>query len=275
MNVYKRFESLKDFEAYLQANKVRPKFVGREESQRVDDWGERFGTKTFREAEMLFRNGDYKTASAVVDGVAKKTANMHRHTRQISSGVCGFAPHVPNFIAGRPNSMIRTEYKPTKARVLNLVYNISVNGDVSAQQMKQAAIKMLSAIKAIENNGTRINLYVADISGYETSVSPNHPNGVKYVGWTLKIKSSTQHLDVLKTAYPLCNPAMLRRHSFRFTEVTKNINKKSYGWAKKDVSELCNATGIKNAVQIAFADATNKSIENLINFIFEQVAKKH
>ena len=270
-NIYKCFDTVQQFDNYIKAGKTQPKHTD-EDSLTETSWADWYGTKTFRDAQRLLEYGDSDTARDVYEGVTLKSAAIKRTTRQVRASVTGFAPHVPNAIAGVPCSMIRVNYIPVKTRVLTVVYNISVNGGISAQSMKQAAVTMLSAINTIEAHGTRVNLYVCDLSRWKFH-HVGRPDEVQEVGWLLKIKSSTQHLDILKTAYPLCNPAMLRRHSFRFTEITEGIKGRSYGYAHEDTSELCKKCGLRKVVSIAYSEASSLGVEDLSDLILEKAAK--
>ena len=265
-NIFKRYDSVTEFKAYLDESKTQRRFKN-EESLRKCEWGDWYGTKTYKEADDMLAKGAANIAQEIYDGVAIKTKALHHTVRKVTTSQVGFAPHVPNFIAGRPNAMIRCEKQQAKTRAITVVYNISVNAGISAQEMKQTAIKMLSAIRTLEAHGTRVNLYVCDMAYYDGYSSS------QTTGWLLKIKSSTQHLDILKTAYPLCCPAMLRRHSFRWTEVTKGIAHSGYGAATNRTDKLLNACGLKNAITINYHYASELSVEALAEDILEQASK--
>lgn len=258
--IFKKFDSLAMFHDYLQRNETQPYFVGLESSKRESDF---YGTKSYEEAENLFLYGDKESAEKIEKGGVsdlRKHLKLDANRRQIHCAVTGFAPHVPNYIAGVPTCMINAKVVRQKAKVLNLVYNISVNGTVDAYDMQNVAIKMLSAIMQCEANGVRINLYVCDIS----------EKSGQQIGWLLRIKDSGQHLDVLKTAYPLTNTSMLRRHSFRFTEVTKGVYSSfvgSYGHANRNVDALLNACGLKNAKTLHYYTMQGKSVDDIAKMI--------
>lgn len=260
--IFKRFESLAMFHDYLQRNETQPDFIGFEssKSESSSSWK---GTKDYDEAERFFLYGDANTAAKIESGGIAQLRNklkLDANRRKLYCSVVGFAPHVPNFIAGVPTCMIDAKTVRQKSKVLNLVYNISVNGCVDGDDMQRVAIKMLSAIMMFEANGVRINLYVCDIS----------EKSGQEIGWLLRIKDSGQHLDVLKCVYPLTNPSMLRRHSFRFTEVTKGVRKtfvESYGHAKRDVENLLKSCGLKDAKTLHYYTMQCKTAEEIAKMI--------
>lgn len=265
---FKKFEGLWAFEKYLNENDVQPNYKEsyNQASQRKEEgfrnW---YGTHSWTEAQTLFAHGDSATAKEITSGVLDTLKNNKRTVAKIETAVVGCAPHVPNFIAGRPNAMIRLINVPKKASVVTIIYNMSVNAGVSPENIKQAAVKTLSAIKMLEDSGTRVNLYICDISERNN----------EQIGWTLKIKTASQHLDILKTAYPLCHPSMLRRHSFRFTEVTpQNFGICEYGRAVYDTTDICKKCGIRDAVSLTLATVGRKDAKELAEYIITTATSK-
>ena len=262
--IYKKFESLSAFHSYVDKGQTQPNFVGHEDSKRETSYDSDFyGTKTYQEAEDLLLNGDEQNASKIEKGgVARerKMLKLDANRRKLFCDVTGVMPHVPNYIAGVPTTMVNARMIRQKQKVLNLVYNVSVNGSVGAKDMEDVAIKMLTAIMRCEANGVRINLYVCDISEKSGQI----------IGWLLRIKSSGQHLDVLKAAYPLTNPAMLRRHSFRFTEILPGVRRSfvdSYGAANRCADGLLKACGVRNARTLSYYTMRSKDVNGIVEMI--------
>lgn len=262
--IYKKFESLSAFHSYLDKGQTQPYFVGHEHSKYETSFDSNFyGTKTYQEAEDLLLNGDEENACKIENGgvaLERKMLKLDANRRKLFCDVTGVMPHVPNYIAGVPTTMVNVRMIRQKQNVLNLVYNVSVNGSVCAKDMEDVAIKMLTAIMMCEANGVRINLYVCDIS----------ERSGQTIGWLLRIKSSGQHLDVLKAAYPLTNPAMLRRHSFRFTEILPGVRKSfvdSYGAANKHADGLLKACGVRNARTLSYYTMMSKDVDGIVEMI--------
>ena len=90
------------------------------------------------------------------------------------------------------------------------------------------------------------NLYVASISCMTS--------GGAAQGFILKIKDSGQYIDLLKTAYPLINPSFLRRHDFRFLEITPGVPYNSnYGYVIMDeekTKRIIGEAGIEGGILI-------------------------
>ena len=206
-------------------------------------------TATYEEADELLLYGD-KSLQAKIENAGVRDMrlklSMNGQRRQLYSSVVGFAPNVPAYVAGTPNSMINVRTVKTKQRVISVLYNTSVSARVSADEIIRVAAKMISAIMLIESNGVRVNLYSGNLSQeFGSSV------GNAFVS-IYRIKDSGQQIDTLKMAYPLAHPSMLRRHGFRVLETTEGVPStftSAYGYPLKDESkalELLKMAGEKN-----------------------------
>lgn len=219
MDITKTFSNLDGLRAYLDTAPENQVFKGRDCGSFTGS--ERFtGTESYEAANVLLRDGDEKSAAALKTATAArvKTLGEGRRTRRYAS-VCGGAASVPAALMGLPKSMIRTEkvtYKDSK--VLNVCYNGSASYDISADELKDTAAALMGALMGLEKNGYRVNLYV--YFGSECSARGGHYDTCNMF---VRIKDSAQYLDIKKTAYPLVNPSMLRRHFLRFVETAPGL----------------------------------------------------
>lgn len=221
-DVYKSFNSIKDFEEYLSSGTT---LNGMSEESKDGDFS---FTKThsYKEANNLLLYGDHELQKKIEEkGVAKLKANLNKYVvrRQTFTSVQGFAPHVANYIAGVPNSMINVRMKHIKQNVVTVFYNCAVSGYTSADSIMDAVVKLCCALIRLEAQGIRVNLYAGTL-GEGVRSGEN-----QRAAFSVKVKSSGQPFDTLKMMYPLAHPSFNRRHKFRFIEVTKGINVK--GWA--------------------------------------------
>lgn len=196
------------------------------------------GTKTFDEATELLLQGDRATADKVLRDVAaiKRLINKQAKRMRVETGVVGFAPNVPNYLAGVPRSMITAKPAERKDKVINVVYNFGAAWTISTDDMIKAVINLAGAVYALEAGGARVNVYGGCCTWYKSDE----------VGVFIKVKNASQPMDTLKMIYPLGHPSMLRRHGFRWYEVTKGIP----SGFKKTFGHCCN---ISNFAQIAAA----------------------
>ena len=265
-NIFLKFDSVSEFHKYLHTKQPTSAFSSIF-SQHSQAGSENFThTRNWEQAEELFTYGDKDTAAKLEDTGLRQTRLQNKCTanrRKVQANICGFAPHVPNYIAGVPASMLNVKEVRIKEKVINVIYNISANGGASAKSLLETGVKMLSAIMKIEASGVRVNIYTADIS-------VGH-NG-QLVGWLCRIKNSAQHIDTLKMCYPLCNPSMLRRHSFRFTEVTDGVSSAfvgGYGGASQDISLMLKQFQMKDCRCMSYYTAKDYTADRLAEIILK------
>lgn len=199
-----------------------------------DTW---YGTKSYSEAEDLFRNGYTSILKDVLDGIKENEKLHHELTNTPKmiprNQVVGYAPHVPNSIIGIPESMIYTERSIHKQKTIDITYSAGVNSYVSADDMKKAGITLLSAIKIIETMGIYINL---DLAAFITEA------GGEIANPTISLKKYHERLDIQKLCFPLAHPSMLRRFGFKWLEtnpyITSTAYRGGYGHALENPDEI-------------------------------------
>lgn len=237
-NIVLKYNSLNEFGEYLKRSaNNKTAWTGRKKDSQRESSSDWYGTETWAEAEKLFLFGDMESAKKIengsTDGKPIQSIKPQTKTRTVLS-YAGYTPCVPAYLAGSQRTMFRKQIVKTKARVLTVVYNISANGGWTSQKLAEASFKMLQAIYKLEQkSGVRINLYICDCS-----VSQG-----QYVMPVIRIKDSGQYFNLAKVAYPLVNPAMMRRHGFRWQEVTIGLSSSfthSYGGAVYDNTVVAN-----------------------------------
>lgn len=175
------------------------------------------GTASFEEADNLMKYGDEENAKKIQSAsinVKAQTTSFVSDKNRLYNSPCGFLPIVPRVLSGVPENMlaIRKEaYKNTK--IINIVYNVTAGYSVEADEIIEVSAKVACAIKTLEKNGYRVNLYLACVCGVNS----------KTVCITVKTKDSGQYFDTLRAAYPLVNPSFLRRHLSAVLERIKEI----------------------------------------------------
>lgn len=191
-------------------------------SKEEPDW---YGTRSYAEAEDLFRNGYTDILKEVLEGIKENEKLHHELTNTPKmvpkNQVVGYAPHVPNSILGIPESMIYTERTIHKQKTIDITYSCSVNCYIEAYQMKKAGIALLSAIKIIEAMGIYINL---DLAAFITQ------SGEEIANPTISLKKYHERLDIQKLCFPLAHPSMLRRFGFKWLETNPDITNPDFSF---------------------------------------------
>ena len=211
-SIFQKFNSVTEFERYLTNTETQKEWAdfGYLSSQLGSESFTH--TASYEEANKLLLFGDKELAEKINAGgyVANKLKiEKERKKRVFRSALVGHAPNVANYVAGVPNSMIRTENVPQKNRTIDILYSMNANSRIPTEEIINAGVNLLSAILMLRNDNVTVNLYMLDTSCVKK---------VDFVGAAIKIKDASQEIDVLNCAYTMCHPSFLRRHMFRWLE---------------------------------------------------------
>lgn len=214
--ITQKFESVAAFSGYLLSGKTQPYFEGHEASQSTERprW---YGTASFEDADNLFKCGDLETKKRIESAAGgamqlKSFANVERITNQRAT--YGHKVSMGAYIAGSPKCFVRRVKDNVKGRTATIVYNLTYNCGVDTEEMARVAANLIKAVLVTERQrGIKFNLYIAFATVESGTIVANF----------VKVKSSSQWLNLNTMAYSLANPSMLRRHFFRCLEVTPNV----------------------------------------------------
>jgi len=173
------------------------------------------GTSSFGEADNLMQTGYVKGANALnaIPSIFGDTDKRKTFTSPV-----GFTPHIPNFVQGRPDSMINATPIRKFSQEITLIYNGTTHAGTSSNDIITNAKKVLDVVNFLEKNNYRVNLYV--------SFGANEGRDYNYC--TIKLKDAKQPLNILKVSYPLCHTSFFRRHFFAWMETTPLIEDNAY-----------------------------------------------
>lgn len=224
------------------------------------------GSTTYEEAVTRVVRGDDELAK-MVRGFDKLDINVPvtGTRRRITTAVAGFAPHVPNYIAGVPNNMLWCKEEKVAKKVLTFVYGSNILGGVSVEEMAKVSARVLSCIMSLERKGYRVNLLVANVAYW---------NGK--TGFVVKLKDAGQHLDPLKIAFPMISAAWNRRFGFKFREMcgwpsSSGMGSSQYG---DDLRRWLDDNKVKYDVAFGFHDAEHiHTIEELEKLFLKNIKK--
>lgn len=178
------------------------------------------GTRDWEEAVDLFEHGYTDVLDKIKAGVAagiKRTETIQK--RRTSTGVVGYAAHVPNAIMGLPNSMIYTQTTPQKIKAVSIMYCITRNAGTDVEEFIKSGVAVLNVINRLELNGCRVNLKIM----YYCAKC-----GDEYAFGSVDVKNYREHMDLQKLCFPVANPSMFRRFGFKWLETSPEI--KSTSW---------------------------------------------
>lgn len=205
------FESLLDFYHYIDNAPYNSAFTSSsyKASQKKDgkNWS---GTETYREAIELFKNGWTTGAQDLTRKL--KVAETDKQVQTVAKNVlsmCGYQAIVPLYLQGVPNNMVNKKLVPVKQKVITINKALSASAAVSSRTLMNESIKCFQIIKKIESTGVRVNLNLMISTGH--------------VMVKIRLKSSSEKLNISKLAFPLVHVAMFRRLYFKFVEVYPTI----------------------------------------------------
>lgn len=136
-------------------------------------------------------------------------------TKQFYS-VAGYQCSVPRYLQGIPTNMVNSKRVVTKNKVANITKEISYNAKWKTDEMIEQGVKFVELVNKIECEGTRCNIFV----------SMSVEEGNEKVIIMVKIKDSSQRMNLKQMSFPLAHPSMLRRIMFALMErheYTKNM----------------------------------------------------
>ena len=264
-SIYKHFESIHGLFAYLDKKSAkRPTGYLRSSCGTYDpEW---YASDSYEEAKERCLKGD-KNLAKMMRGSEKLDINIPctGTRRKMVTGVVGFMPHVPNFLAGVPNSMIFVQEQKVAKKVIDVYYGCNTLADVSADEIAKVSARVLSCVMSLERKGYRVNLNAVNCAA----------KGSTKVGFSVKVKDAGQHIDVLKIAFPFLSAAWNRRFAFRFREVTAywngNMGGSVYG---NELREFLDAQNVKYDVALSYYDAEKiKTVEELEKLFVNSASK--
>lgn len=245
MDTLKTFRSIHEMTKYL--NETPCKKI-ESNGTYMPEW---YGSETYEEAEERIVKGDDKLAQ-MLRGYDKLNIDVPATgtRKRMVTGVCGFAPHVPNFLAGVPNSMIFCHEQKVAKKVITVIYGCNTRCDAETDEIAKVSARVVSCIMSLERKGYRINLYASNVA--------ERRNGSDSAGFLTLLKSSGQQIDKLKFAFPLLSSSWNRRFGFRFREIC--------GWG--DMGSSLSGTKLR-----AFLDRNNVKYDVALSFYDAQKIK--
>lgn len=278
----KKFNTLHEYNQYLEVGETLECFKYRANSHQKLVGDGRYekkrkkwvGTESWDEATDLMIHGDKALAKKIEKAgvaTARVKVNAARPRAKVVRSVGGFMPNIPAYLANSKKQMFRIQKQPVRQRVMTIVYNASVYCGTDADEVIETSSKLVQTIMKIEASGTRVNLYVANLTASELINDWKFKTPKKVVGTLVKIKDSGQYMDVLKMCYPLIHPSMHRRQHFRMLELDSDNDFVScYGYPVqygKAVDEVVNECGIRDAKAVSFYEINGKSLEEVSKII--------
>lgn len=144
------------------------------------------------------------------------TGNVRKHIPQ--AGIVGYAPHVPNAIAGVPQSMISSQKIEQRAKVLTIVYDCGADCSVKAKSFVKAGRNILDLVMMLELQGYRVRVDIQEAFCTYTERAICR----------ITVKNHRQPINPLKISYLILHPSFFRRQGFKWLETVPELTNTSF-----------------------------------------------
>lgn len=177
------------------------------------------GCRSYDECLNYLSNGYQPTVEKLKDSIKPNVKGTSKRIT-FKNDIVGGAPVVPLALIGVPNCMIDTKIKPIKTKVLDIYYDITCSSSTTSAEIIEAGQKLLATIMRFEQSGYKFNLYA--VQGYSDENSCDM--------LTIKVKSSSQPLDIKRMSYTLTHTSFFRVLGFDwYSRTPKAKYRTAYG----------------------------------------------
>ena len=220
------FETITELVHFIETNEPYENFLNRENGCCSLSGSYEFTkTNNFEEAKDLLLHGWEHGTKEIKGRVEAKETGVNMKQKTVYD-VAGYQCSVPRYLQGIPTNMINKKSVAQKNKVITINKSCSYMAMESAETIRTESVKVLQLVNRLEKQGYRVNLNV--IFG---SVKRNTTVVTK-----VRIKTSSQKLNIKQTAFPLVHPSMLRRIIFAVWERSEEC---SYGGFEYGYGRVC------------------------------------
>lgn len=207
-----KFETMDSFFNFITTAQNNKVFADRHNSESN---AESFsGTKDFAEAAELFRNGwdaGLEKIKAGNGGDFSSTA-PRALVRNYYVGAC---PNVPRALQGFPDAMRQVYRTPQKQKVVTIFVDMCVSCMMDKDRYQKVGGYIYQAIKAIEEQGTRVEI----ITGFADSIGTTRSAAEELIICPeITLKKASETLDAGRLSFALVHVGMFRRLCFKYIE---------------------------------------------------------
>lgn len=229
------------------------------------------GVKSYEEALDFLANG-YQPTVEKMKGYLKGTRQGNGKRISFKNDIVGYNPVVPLALQGVPNNMINMSMKPIKCKVIDIYYDMTCSCGTDSDDIIKNGQKLLGAVLELEKQGYKFNIYA--VQGYCNS------NSADFL--VVKVKSSTQPLDLKRISFPLTHTAFFRVIGFDwYSKTPKGTYRSEYGHAlgyefdNDQLEQFATQTFSDNAVYISGRNIMKKGQEYIEEVLTNAGKKKN
>ena len=207
-----KFETMDSFLKFITTAKNNKVFADCHDSERNK---KKFaGTKDFAEAAELFRNGWDAGLTKIKAG---KGGDFSSPAPQalVRNYYVGACPNVPRALQGLPDAMRQVYRVPQKQKVMTIFVDMCVSCMMDKDRYQKIGGYIYQAIKAIEEQGTRVEI----ITGFADSIGTTRSAAEELIICPeITLKKASETLDAGRLSFALVHVGMFRRLCFKYIE---------------------------------------------------------
>ncbi len=219
---WEKFKNMSELVETMENRGVNAVFRNEELSSMKDETNKKSkfsGVNTYEEMEQIIERGYSEPLKKLKQGILKIDQNEKEYKKpRPKNDFIGFVPNVPNTLMNLPQTMINRERLPQKNKNIHLTYSFCADGSVKTENFIKAGIKFVGLVNSLEKQGYRVKIDTVFFSVSNKEIT----------GFIVTMKEFSQNLNLLKLAFPLIHPSMLRRISFRYLETMPAMKDTNY-----------------------------------------------
>ena len=172
------------------------------------DWD--FGMSWAKTQEILKAGGCWEEgakdlASVELPESAKQQTEL---AFSLECGPVGFAPIVPNVLAGCPETMLNATQTEQPQKIIRLNVDMSICADVDSAHLFNRGKAILTCIDALQAQGYEVELWAMNTIEWRN----------QRLNVNVCVKQAGEYYELGKTAFCLCSVALFRRLFLRLIE---------------------------------------------------------
>lgn len=221
--VFEKFRTLDNFIDTMEQRPLNTAFTKAErtptsQKDETENGGRFSGVNTYNDAAELMKIGYKEPLEKMKKAILKIGENNNYQRPRVKNDFVGFAPNVPNYLMNLPITMINREKQAAKAKTILLTYSFCAAAQTSTNDMIKGGINFISLVNSLEKQGYRIKIDILFASLVPKTAA----------AFSITVKEYDQQTNLLKLAFPLVHPAMLRRFAFKWLETTPNLKDQNF-----------------------------------------------
>ena len=204
------FNSISELVNRINSREYNPKITSRDSIEKEKSFS---GTESYKEAEDLLLHGWTEESEKLNNLLKLKVSNVKQ--TKTTYDVAGFQCSVPRYLQGIPTNMINQKIVTKKQKNIIITKFVAYSGYVRKETIENESVKVLQLVNSLEKQGYRVTLNVL-LGSYKEKTA---------LAMKVRIKNSSERLNLSKVSFPLVHPSFLRRICFKWIETNEHATK--------------------------------------------------